>query len=295
VYEDLGHKDELFKVLNEGNHLRKKELNYLVEKDINNHLLHRKIFESTSLSPPTYEPLKINPIFIIGMPRSGTTLVEQIISSHTKIHGAGELSALDNLITPIMNTYLIENKSLSEDNFLSIREAYSIILSDLNASEKIITDKMPTNFENIGFILKAFPEAKIIHIKRDAMAICWSIYQRYFPSSGIGFPYNMDDLAKFYNSYTEMMTFWHDLFPNKIYDINYEDLTINQEYETKKLLKYCELEWDENCLNFHNNERAVRTASSLQVKEKMYQGSSEVWKKYKDQLKPMIKALGYKS
>jgi hypothetical protein len=154
---------------------------------------------------------------------------------------------------------------------------------------------MPTNFKNIGFILKAFPEAKIIHLKRDAMAICWSIYQRYFPAKGIGFPYNMEDLGQFYNSYTEMMTFWHELFPNQIYDISYEDLTTNQEEETRKLLKYCELEWDESCLNFHTNKRAVKTSSSLQVKQKMYQGSSEVWRKYEAQLKPLINTLGYLS
>jgi hypothetical protein len=152
---------------------------------------------------------------------------------------------------------------------------------------------MPTNFENIGFILNAFPEAKIIHLKRDAMAVCWSIYKHNFPTEAIGFPYNMEDLAQFYISYTEMMGFWHDQFPNKIYDLNYENLTTSQEEETKKLLEYCELDWDQNCLNFHTNKRTVKTASSLQVKEKMYQGSSEAWKKYEEQLKPLINTLDY--
>ena len=88
-----------------------------------------------------------------------------------------------------------------------------------------------------------------------------------------------------------MMAFWHELFPNKIYDISYEDLTTNQEEETRKLLEYCDLDWDENCLNFHKNERAVKTASALQVREKMYQGSSDVWKEYEAYLKPLIKGL----
>ena len=92
-----------------------------------------------------------------------------------------------------------------------------------------------------------------------------------------------------------MMAFWHELFPNQIYDISYENLTTSQEEETRKLLQYCELEWDENCLSFHTNKRAIKTASSLQVKEKMYQGSSEVWRKYEDQLKPLINTLGYLS
>ena len=293
AYDDLGEKDELFKILNQGNYLRKDELNYSIEKDLNNHSLFRKMFVSNIENSSSYDSLSIRPIFIVGMPRSGTTLVEQIISSHHKVHGAGELNALDNLIAPIMNNYSTHNNSLSEKNFLSIRQGYSKKLSNLNVIESVITDKMPTNFKNIGFILKAFPEAKIIHLKRDAMAICWSIYQRYFPAAGIGFAYDMEDLGEFYNSYTEMMTFWHELFPNQIYDISYEDLTTNQEHETKKLLEYCELDWDKNCLNFHKNKRAVKTSSSFQVKEKMYQGSSDVWTKYKTQLKPLIDSLSY--
>ncbi len=295
AYDDLGEKDELFKILNQGNYLRKDELNYSIEKDLNNHSLFKKMFVSNIENLSSYDSLSIRPIFIVGMPRSGTTLVEQIISSHHKVHGAGELNALDNLIAPIMNNYSPHNNSLSEKNFLLIRQGYSKKLSNLDVIESVITDKMPTNFKNIGFILKAFPEAKIIHLKRDAMAICWSIYQRYFPAEGIGFAYDMEDLGEFYNSYTEMMTFWHELFPNQIYDISYEDLTTNQEQETKKLLEYCELDWDKNCLNFHKNKRAVKTSSSFQVKEKMYQGSSDVWTKYKTQLKPLIDSLGYLS
>jgi len=292
AYADLGEKDKLFQVLNEGNQLRKEELNYSIDMDLNDHSLFKKMFISNIQNSSSYNPLKFSPIFIVGMPRSGTSLVEQIISSHHKVYGAGELSALDNLIAPIMNDYVTHNNSLSEENFLSIRQGYSNNILNLNASEGIITDKMPTNFKNIGFILKAFPEAKIIHLKRDAMATCWSIYQLYFPDKSMGFPYNMEDLGRFYNSYTEMMAFWHELFPNQIYDISYENLTNNQEEESRKLLNFCELEWDKNCLDFHKNKRAVKTASSLQVRDKMYQGSSDVWKKYKVHLNPMMKILG---
>ena len=293
-YKDLGKKSELFKVLNEGNWLRKEELNYSIDSDLKKHSSYKKLFKLDIKITAPYKPINIKPIFIVGMPRSGTTLVEQIISSHKRIHGGGELSKLDSYIDSIINENLTPNDILSEKNFFSIREMYSNDLSSLNISEDIMTDKMPTNFENLGFILKAFPEAKIIHLKRDVMAVCWSIYQRYFPAEGIGFPYDMEDLAKFYKSYTSLMAFWHDLFPKQIYDISYEELTTNQEDETRKLLEYCELEWDQNCLDFHTNNRAIKTASSLQVKEKMYQGSSEAWKKYKVELKPLIDSLGYK-
>jgi hypothetical protein len=150
---------------------------------------------------------------------------------------------------------------------------------------------MPLNFRHIGFILSAFPEAKVIHMNRDPMATCWSIYKYYF--NGNSYSYNQDDLAGYYGLYKDLMGFWHQLFPNKIYDACYEDLTTDQEAETRKLLKYCDLDWDESCLNFHANKRAVKTTSALQVKQKIYQGSSEVWKKYEEYLQPLIKGLNY--
>jgi len=294
VNEYLGNQDELFKVLHEGNRLRKEELNYSLDQDLNAHLNLRSLFKITPSTPEklvSYEPSKIRPIFIVGMPRSGTTLVEQIISSHHQIHGAGELNTLNKLITPIVSNFSIKDTNISEKVFLSIRKVYLDFLSSLNTPESIITDKMPMNFRYIGFILKAFPEAKIVHLKRDSRAVCWSIYKRYFPAKGLGFAFNMEDLSGYYNSYTELMFFWHQFFPEKIYDICYEDLTTNQEEETKKLLEYCELDWDDNCLNFHKNKRAVKTASSLQVREKMYQGSSDAWKKYEAHIHPLINGL----
>jgi len=174
---------------------------------------------------------------------------------------------------------------------ISIREQYLDVLSSLNVSQSIIIDKMPLNFRYVGFILMAFPEAKILHMNRDPMATCWSIYKYYF--NGNSYSYNQDDLAKYYKMYKDLMSFWNKLFPDKIYDVCYEDLTTNQEMETRKLLKYCELEWDENCLNFHTNKGAVKTTSAIQVRQKIYQGSSEVWKKYEAFLQPLIKGLNY--
>ena len=149
---------------------------------------------------------------------------------------------------------------------------------------------MPMNFRLLGFILSAIPEAKIIHIKRDPVATCWSNFNHYF-TAGNGFSFDQKDLAEFYNLYLELMEYWHKIFPGKVYDLNYEALTINQKKETKQLIEYCELEWDDNCLNFHKNERPVLTASSAQVRKKMYQGSSEEWKKYSNYLQPLINGL----
>jgi hypothetical protein len=294
VNEDLGEQDKLFEFLHEGNRLRKKELNYSIENDQKIHLVFKKLFSSTPFvfEKSSYEASTIRPVFIVGMPRSGTTLVEQIITSHHAVHGAGELYNLANSISPILEDHLNQNtNTLLEKDFLTIRHQYLDSLSSFKVPENVITDKMPLNFRNIGFILSAFPEAKVIHLKRDARATCWSIYKHYFNATESGWAYNLGDLAKFYSLYKELMDFWHQLVPGKIYDVCYEDLTTNQEEEIRKLLEYCELDWDEKCLSFHKNKRAVKTASSIQVREKMYQGSSEVWKKHEAYLKPLIKAL----
>ncbi|HSN72560.1 MAG TPA: sulfotransferase, partial [Steroidobacteraceae bacterium] len=156
----------------------------------------------------------------------------------------------------------------------------------------IITDKMPLNFRWIGMILSAFPEAKIIHTKRDPMATCWSIYKRYFFFRGNGYAYDLGDVAEYYRLYADLMAFWHQKYPNAIYDVCYERLTENQEEETRKLLEFCDLEWQEECLNFHKTKRLVKTISATQVRREMYRGSSEAWRKFERHLQPLAKALG---
>ena len=172
-----------------------------------------------------------------------------------------------------------------------IRNQYLESIDRLNFKERFFTDKALLNFQYIGLILRALPESKIIHIKRDARAICWSNFKTNFPQRGIAFSNDLNDLVGFYKLYEEQMKFWHSLFPNKIYDLQYENLTKNQVTETKKLLEHCGLSWDENCLHFYNNNRSVKTASKDQVRKKIYSGSSEAWKKYSTHLQPLIEEL----
>ena len=150
---------------------------------------------------------------------------------------------------------------------------------------------MPLNFQWIGFILYAFPNAKIIHLKRNPMAICWSNYKLYFVSKDMDFSFNQIDIAKYYKLYENLMEFWHKKFPKKIYDFDYEKLTENQEEQTRKLFDYLGLKWDKEVLNFHRNQRAVKTASSDQVRKNIYKGSSNEWGKYKKWLMPMSNYL----
>jgi hypothetical protein len=135
------------------------------------------------------------------------------------------------------------------------------------------------------------PEAKVIHSKRDARATCWSNFKNYYFAKGNGFSYDLQDVAEYYKMYIDLMSFWHQKYPGRIYDLNYEALTENQEDETRKLLEYVGLKWESQCLKFHENKRAVRTASAKQVRQKMYQGSSEEWRKYEKHLGSMVESL----
>lgn len=295
AYDDLFDYDKGFYYLKQGNDFRKKELNVGDVEKIFKQI--KEIFTSKSdlITAPPYIKQNTSPIFILGMPRSGTSLTEQILASHSLVHGAGELETMNKLARPILLDRLSKNSkdSLSLKEVFSLREGYLKYLKTLNTSKNIIVDKMPLNFRWVGFILSAFPKAKIIHIERDPMATCWSIYKHFFPAKGNAFAYDMVALAKYYNLYKNLMVFWNETFPDKIYNLNYEALTENQEQETRKLLEYCDLPWEKDCLEFYKNKRPVKTASASQVKSKMYQGSSNTWKNYEKHLQPLLEGLDY--
>ena len=139
---------------------------------------------------------------------------------------------------------------------------------------------MPHNFLYLGLLAAAFPEAKIIHVKRNPAAVCWANYKQYFTSKNLGYCYALDDVVSYHNLYENLIEFWANALSERIYNLNYELLTVNQESETRRLIDYVGLDWDEKCLSPQKNKRSVATASNLQVREKVYQGSSDQWKKY---------------
>lgn len=295
AYGDLEEFNRSFSYLEEANRLRKNGLRYNIDSDRKVFAQIRNIFSMDhQMVGDRQSDASVHPIFIVGMMRSGTSLVEQILSSHSKVHGAGELETMGKLAgTMLLDLSSNNDDQLFQNTISRVHDSYISMLEELMVSEKVITDKMPINFLWIGFIVHAFPEAKIIHLNRDPMATCWSIYKHYFSGQGNGYAYNLDDLAEYYKLYVELMALWREKFPDSIYDIYYERLTENQEEETRRLLDYCGLEWQEQCLDFHKTERAVKTASTAQVRKKMYRGSSEAWRKYRDHLDPLIKGLGY--
>ena len=278
--EDVGEYDRSFEFLEQGNRLRKKELRYDIEQD-------RKLFEQIkamsvdAVDIASITPAPVTPLFIVGMMRSGTSLVEQILASHSDVHGAGELETMNQVIVPM----------LTSPDARAVRERYLDALSDLDVPEKLITDKMPLNFRWIGIILAALPEAKIIHVRRDPRATSWSIFKHYFPDEGNAYAYDLRDLVEYYALYEDLMAFWRERYGDRIYDLSYEDLTENQEQMTRDLLAYCGLDWQPRCLDFHKTRRAVKTISATQVRKKMYQGSSEAWRKYERHLQPLIEGL----
>lgn len=276
AYERSGDYARHFDSLLGGNHLKRQEIDYdfAREQDICEKI--KTLFpEKTDDDPPPVYAAdsSLTPIFIVGMPRSGTSLVEQIIASHSQVYGAGELTKLKQIVRPIIRNAIDVDKPGNNSILKSsienkIRSDYLGDLKNSNRPEKIITDKMPSNYMFLGFILSAIPFAKIIHLKRSPMAICWSIFKHNFTGDGNGYGYKIDELAEYYLLYHDLMEFWQTRFPDRIYHLDYEELTKNQEVETRALLDYCGLGWEQRCLDFHTTKRDVKTASHVQVRKK---------------------------
>ena len=269
--------------------MRKKLLNYSIDQDkslfselksAQADLLKNALDIKESSTNPT-------PIFILGMPRSGTTLVEQIVSAHSKVNGAGELDHVSKFGGHlVLDSVLIKTEAISE-----FRNKYLSELLKLSNGKQFVTDKMPQNFRFIPLIYAAFPEAKIIHVQRNAAATCWSNYRQYFKSNGLGYCYDLKDVVTYYKLYRDLMKLWQSYYDDRIYNLNYDSLTTDQENQTRKLIKYLRLDWEKACLSPHQNKRSVRTASQQQVRKKVYQGSSEAWRKYEPYLNGAFDSL----
>ena len=312
--ENLNEIDAAYDLYSEGNKLMKMKLNYNIAQDISLFENIKSLFASAaktpifsasapapatmtspapvSATPPNIAAFNIAPIMIVGMPRSGTSLAEQIIASHSKVFGGGEVNLMDELV----KKYYLEFKEhcafggaeeisrLIASDYINGINKYGSIYRLTENGKKYFTDKMPLNFRWLGFIMLFNPAIKIIHTVRNRDAVCWSIFKQLFSGMGMGFAYDLKDIYKYYGLYENLMEFWEEMFPSRIYRLDYERLTVNQKEETKKLLDYCGLEWEDGCMEFEKNKRAVRTASFAQVRKKIYKGSSEEWKKFKSRI-----------
>ena len=259
----------------------------------------KDMFQDLNFTPKN-KTIKVKPIFICGMPRSGTSLCEQILSTHSKVMGAGELSLLTDLtkIEKLIQTSPDKIKLLRENikdkNFLqNVRDSYLNFLEDYsNGKSEFITDKLPHNFILIGLIKLIFPEAKIIYCKRDPLDNCYSLYTHKFIDMSHHYSYDQVMLGKYYLLHLELMRYWLDKYKD-IFILDNEELVNNQETVSKNLINHCNLDWEEECLNFHNTKRQVRTASIEQVRQPINKKSIGAWKNYEQYLSELIATLKY--
>ncbi len=282
AYGDLNKYVDSFENYKKANDISKKISNYNFKEDEKKFSEIKNMFKSINYSQLIEKKRKL--IFIIGMPRSGTSLTEQILSSHKDVVGGGELP----YIQKIFNDYFKPNKNLNENDLKKCNKEYFDFISNIDNSDKVFTDKAPLNFFYIGFILKFLPNSKFINIVRNPVDNCWSIYKNYFPTK-ISFGNDLNDLANYYKSYKDLMIFWKNIFPDKIYDLKYENLVSNTENEVKKLLKFCSLKWDKNCMQHHKNKRVIKTISFNQARKPIYKTSLKTYGGYENYLNVLKK------
>ncbi|MBF0445203.1 MAG: sulfotransferase [Magnetococcales bacterium] len=239
------------------------------------------------------------PVFIVGMYRSGTSLVEQIIASHPKVFGAGELTWLSQSAANLSQRYNFNNiypeavSQLNQAMAKELAEEFEAELLRIAGSEeyKRISDKMPHNYFYLGMINILFPNARIIHCKRQPQDACLSIYFQDF-TSNLSYTNDLADLGCYYSLYAEIMEYWQDNLSLKFHEVNYEELVSNPKKESKNLIEFLDLPWDEKCLKPHKEKRTVNTASHWQVRQQIHTKSKQRWKNYERYLQPLIESLG---
>jgi len=238
------------------------------------------------------------PVFILGMPRTGSTLTDRILSSHDEVESVGELMCFKRALEEVCGGQgqpdffaSFFGQAPTQLPYGEIGRRYLEMLSPLTGEEHYFIDKMPMNYAFVGVIARALPEARFVHTVRNPMDTCFSNYKQMFGEGYYGYSYDFDDLAAHYKLYRELMVFWHEQLPGKIYDVHYEQLVDDPEAEVRKLLDWLGLSWQSGCLDFHQRGTAVNTASVSQVRQPIYRGSVEKWRKFGDHLKPLRMAL----
>ena len=293
AFEDKKNYEESFKHFEHGNNLQNEKLsskiNFYKKKaeDI------KKYFSKTKFEEISKNDEKKNKIFILGLPRSGTTLLEKIISSHPKVGSVSEIGYLYNHI----NKNIVVNQKISEDQInkfiiSNFGSEYENFLKQFNIKKEFILDKTLTNFWYIGFIKIFFPNSKIIHSHRNPKDNCLSIFKNLFPdTTGEKWLYDQNEMGEYYLIYHDLMKFWNKIFDNQIYNCEYEDLVNNKESKIKNLIQFCGLEWDDKCLKHHENNNPIKTLSINQANKPIYKSSINSSQFYKDKLLEVYKIL----
>jgi tetratricopeptide (TPR) repeat protein len=303
AWMDVGDADRAFAHLDEGNRLKRSTFAY------DSTATDRWIAEMAgSFTPELMQRLGASghpgevPVLVVGMPRSGTTLVEQILASHPEIHGAGELTLLEDMVARISGQRVDELcppgdpqqlAALLPDDLARLGREYEAQVCALAPGRRRVVDKMPTNFLYVGFIHAILPNARIIHCRRDAVDTCLSCYTKLFRD--VKFASDLRELGLYYRAYENLMGHWRNLMsPERFTEVHYEDVVDDLEGQARRLVRFCGLPWHEACLDFHENGRPVRTASVTQVRQPIYRSSIGRWKPYARHLGRLLEALELK-
>jgi len=295
AYEKLKNYEKAFKYFDTGNTYKKKKINFNIDDVLTLSSSIKKIFNNSNFQKFKKKQTDKKIIFICGMPRSGTTLIDQIISSHTDVVSTGESGHLGAYIKKnYLNNFLLNEQKINEhiesnDNFFQ-DYVYSLF-DEFKYISKVFTDKSVQNFFWIGFIKIFFPNSKIIITERNSKDVCLSIFKNNFEGGYMNFSYDQKNIANFYNIYFDLIQFWKKKYENDFLSIKYENLIEDPEIEIKKMLDYCDLKWDPNCLNHHKNKTVIKTASITQARLPIYKSSKNQSDKYAANLEQMFNLL----
>ena len=294
AYESKKDFKESFKFYNDGNWMQRKTVEYNAEENSKSIDLTIDFFKQNK------EQLNFDsgisskdPIFILGLPRAGSTLLEQILSSHSMIEGTEELHNIMTIGRRIRTTndsknYLNNLLDLNKENISSYGNMYIDETRWARKDNNFFIDKMPNNFPHIGLIKMILPNAKIIDARRNPLDGCFSCFKQYF-AKGQHFTYDLDDVARYYKDYLKIMKFWNNYFPDEIHTVCYENVINNPEQEVRLMLKYLGLDFEKSCMDFHKSSRPVKTASSEQVRQPIYKSGMNYWENYEDDLSTLVK------
>jgi tetratricopeptide (TPR) repeat protein len=289
-----------FQYYERGNALKKEETRYDPERIGREFRTQKEVFDAEFLQSRSGQGCSApDPIFIVGLPRAGSTLLEQILASHSQVDGTMELPNILALAHRLNGRRMIGDdprypailRELEADRLHDFGEKYIEDTRFHRAGAPFFIDKMPNNFRHIGLIHLILPNAKIIDARREPMACCFSNFKQLF-AEGQEFTYGLEEIGRYYRRYLELMAHWDRVLPGKVLRVRYEDVVADLETQVRRILEHCGLPWEEACVNFHQTDRAVRTPSSEQVRQPIYTAGLEQWRHYEDYLQPLRQALG---
>jgi tetratricopeptide (TPR) repeat protein len=291
--EDIGEYADSFTALKRGADVRRGLLSYRVEHDLEVMQELRKTFTVEQCAGNKSAFREFGPVFVLGLPRSGTTLIDRILSSHPRVASLGEVNDFAYSLMHVLGSTGSKTELVRQSaqmDFGRLGRRYWEGLRNYGVDAPMLIDKTPLNYLYIGLLRLALPEARVIHVRRAPMDSCYGMYRTLF-RAGYPFSYDLDDLARYYIEWQLLMNHWSNLCGDWLHEVRYEALVDDQEGETRRLLQYCDLEWNDACLRYHENSSAVATASAAQVRQPVYRDALQRWRRYEQQLQPLADRL----